>query len=163
MRESVSIERLGAGDIERLRSIRLRALKDAPHAYQTTFAEADAYAIERWEEQLRRLATFVAREGDRDVGLARGAPHEHLADAGWLLSMWVAPEARGCGIGEALIDAVVGWARDEGLRRLFLEVGGDNSPAAALYARKGFVPGGGSDAGPSPGERACEIQLVMRL
>ena len=72
----------------------------------------------------------------------RAAHHDHLRDAGLLISMWVAPEARRQGIGAALVDAVAHWARTRVLKRLFLDVVETNTPAIALYARKGFVPTG---------------------
>ena len=77
--------------------------------------------------------------------------------------MWVAPEARRHGIGSALVDAVVHWARTLGLRRLLLDVTEGNGPAIALYRRKGFVPNGETGMLPPPREHIREIQLVMRL
>jgi GNAT superfamily N-acetyltransferase len=158
-----TIDHLGAGDGERLRAIRLRALRDAPDAFSTTLEEATARPPESWERQLEQLATFVATASGRDVGLVRGTPHDRFRDAGCLISMWVAPEARRQGIGSALVDAVVHWARARGLNRVLLEVVASNTPAIALYARKGFVPSVEVDTLPPPPSHDREIQLVMRL
>src|SRR4029077_16637 len=98
----VEIERLSAGSGERLRSIRLRALTDAPDAFGTTLEEATAEPRESWECQLEQLATFVATAAGGDIGLARGARHDHAIDTGYLLSMWVAPDARRQGIAAKL-------------------------------------------------------------
>jgi GNAT superfamily N-acetyltransferase len=38
----------------------------------------------------------------------------------WLASLFVRPEARGRGLGEALVRALVGWAADAGIPRLWL-------------------------------------------
>jgi GNAT superfamily N-acetyltransferase len=157
------IQRLRGGEGERLRAIRLRALRDCPIAFGTTFEEAAARPLEQWDRQLETLATFVAKAGGCDVGLARGARADHSHDAGYLLSMWVAPEARRRGIGSDLIDAVVDWARTEGLARLLLDVGEANAPAIALYTRKGFVRNGVTGMLPPPREHVREIQLEMRL
>jgi ribosomal protein S18 acetylase RimI-like enzyme len=51
----------------------------------------------------------------------------------------VADEARGCGVGRALIRGAVEEARRRGARRLTLRVLGHNTPARKLYESEGFV------------------------
>lgn len=160
---SATMERLASGDGERLRAIRLRALRDSPDAFGTTFEEAAAQPPENWELQLEHLATFVATINGRDVGLVRGTPHEQRGDAGYLISMWVAPEARRQGVGSALIDVLVDWAKSQGWDRLLVDVGERNMPALALYARKGFGPTGEIGALPPPRDHLREAQLALRL
>lgn len=60
-----------------------------------------------------------------------------------LISMWVAPFARGRGVGDALIQAIVSWAKKQHAARLVLSVRDNNARAIALYTRHGFC-----DAGP---------------
>lgn len=158
-----TIERLSGGDTGRLRAIRLRALSDAPDAFATTFDEAVAWLPENWARQLAELATFVATTDGDDIGLVRGVPHRDDPDAGFLLSMWVAPETRRQGIGSALVDAVVDWAQSRGFKRLALDVAESNATATAFYLRKGFVPNGLVGALPPPREHVREIQMVMQL
>ncbi len=43
--------------------------------------------------------------------------------------MWVAPEARGSGVGAALMDAVESWAREAGYENIGLGVTTVNAPA----------------------------------
>lgn len=159
----MKIERLDACDGARLRSIRLRALRDAPDAFGTTWDEAAALRLEDYDRQLALLATFVATVDGRDQGLVRGAPHDDLEGAGYLISLWVAPEARRQGVGSALVDAVTQWAEACGLRRLLLDVGEANAAAVSLYVAKGFVPNGEYGALPPPREHIREIQLVRTL
>jgi ribosomal protein S18 acetylase RimI-like enzyme len=59
-----------------------------------------------------------------------------------LLSMWVAPFARGRGVGESLVTAVIEWARQERSSRVDLAVYESNERALALYRRCGFVDAG---------------------
>ncbi|MBK3644431.1 MULTISPECIES: GNAT family N-acetyltransferase [Streptomyces] len=51
----------------------------------------------------------------------------------------VAEEARGTGVGRALLRAVREEARRQGARRLTLRVLGHNAPARRLYETEGFV------------------------
>ena len=157
------IERLTSRDGERLRAIRLRSLQDAPDAFVTTWDEAAALGPESWVRQLEQLATFIASAEGADLGLVRGAIHEQSRDAAYLISMWVAPEARRHGIGSALVDAVVQWARAQGLRRMLLDVAEANAPAIAFYTSEGFVPTGHEGTLPPPRTHVREIQLGMSL
>jgi GNAT superfamily N-acetyltransferase len=163
MKPPATIQRLGRGDGERLRAIRLRALADAPDAFGSTLEEAAARPLEGWERMLSELPTFVATANGCDVGLVRSTVHDRFTDAGCLISMWVAPDARRGGVGSALVDTIVGWARGEGLGRLVLDVVETNTPAIALYSRKGFVASGEVGTLPPPRAHIREIQLVLTL
>jgi len=160
---TMDIERLAADEGLRLRTIRLRALADAPDAFGSTYAEVAARPLATWPQQLQEIAAFVALKDGEDVGLVRCASDDQHPDTAWLISMWVAPEARGQGVGEALIDAVIEYARSSGAIRLLLDVGDDNQPAIALYARKGFKPNGATGSLPAPRHRIREHQRELRL
>lgn len=60
------------------------------------------------------------------------------------LSIGVAIDARGRGIGSAMLDALLALAREEGYRAISLSVDRQN-PARRLYERKGFRDAGISD------------------
>lgn len=157
------IERLTPADGARLRAIRLRSLQDAPEAFATTWEEAAGWSLEIWDRHLTERPTFVATARGSDYGLVRGARHEQVKDTAYIISMWVAPEARRQGTGSALVDAIVEWARAQGVMRVFLDVGELNAPAIALYTRKGFVPTGQRSTLPPPRDHVRQIQLVKDL
>ena len=52
--------------------------------------------------------------------------------------MWVDPAARGSGIGRALVEEIVRWARSDGSPVLRLRVTQSNDAAVRLYTRAGF-------------------------
>jgi ribosomal protein S18 acetylase RimI-like enzyme len=85
---------------------------------------------------------LVAELGDRLAGyLLLGFPTEldsnrHVRQ---IQGLAVAEEARGLGVGRALVRAAVDEARRRGARRITLRVLGHNTPARALYAAEGFV------------------------
>ncbi|MDA1195484.1 MAG: GNAT family N-acetyltransferase [Planctomycetota bacterium] len=135
------LEHLGADDWARGRAIRLRALASDPDAFGSTLAREQAFGEAEWRARLGspEARTYVVRGAEGDGGLVVGARYGE--DAG-LFSMWVAPEARGQGIGALLVQRVVGWARRTGYPRLLLDVADANEPAIRLYRSQGFVPTG---------------------
>lgn len=58
------------------------------------------------------------------------------------LGMFVAADRRGAGVGTALVEAAVAWAREVGAHKVALAVWPHNHPARALYAKFGFVTEG---------------------
>jgi RimJ/RimL family protein N-acetyltransferase len=84
-------------------------------------------------------AVFVAESADGIVArlsLARDTHPAslHVADLG----LMVAASHRRLGIGRALLEQAVAWARATGVRKLELHVFPWNEPAIALYDRFGF-------------------------
>jgi putative acetyltransferase len=80
---------------------------------------------------------FVARIDGRAVAI--GALRRHGAGVGEVKRMYTRPEARGRGIGGAILEAIEAIACREGLTRLVLETG-DRHPAAwRVYERAGFA------------------------
>jgi putative acetyltransferase len=92
---------------------------------------------------LDRAVTFVSfRDGDTVLGVA--AIKELDAEHAEIKSMHTAAEARGRGVGRALLSHLLGTARARGYRRVSLETGTTPGFAAAraLYESVGFVPSG---------------------
>ncbi|MGW1280908.1 N-acetyltransferase family protein [Streptomyces tsukubensis] len=138
----VHVRVLTASDWPLWREVRLAALDEAPHAFKTGLAEWHNGGEERWRERLAMPATYsiVALLDGRAVGMAAGLPGDGSACE--LRSVWVSPRARGRSVGDQLIAAVQGWARQRGATALKLAVLPGNEPAVALYQRNGFVDTG---------------------
>lgn len=144
------IRRLGPADWAALRQIRLAALADAPYAFSSTLARELAYDEQLWRERLATSAYFVAWQDGQPAGMAAGiceqaaraAGFPHAAGTSHLVSMWVSPQARGRGVADSLVEAVCGWARDDGAARAELWVTDVNVRARAFYRRMGFASTG---------------------
>lgn len=100
--------------------------------------------MEEWETRTKRLATsaeramFVADDGGELVGSAGVFLDPEDGRQPHLIAMWVAPGARRRGVGRALVEAVLGWARGAGEASVRLFVVDHNQAAARLYDAMGF-------------------------
>ncbi|HXM56028.1 MAG TPA: nitroreductase/quinone reductase family protein [Candidatus Dormibacteraeota bacterium] len=159
------IRPLRGGEGRRWRELRLSALRDTPAAFYITYEEDGALDDAEWERRSGEFAAgvrrvmFVAEAGERLVGSA-GV----LADVDGppeLIAVWVAPDHRGRGVGEALMAAAIDWARRRGAPRLGLHVGSRTPHAIALYERLGFRRTGESMAMRDPAFRADEMVLDL--
>ncbi|HEU4367609.1 MAG TPA: GNAT family N-acetyltransferase, partial [Methylomirabilota bacterium] len=104
----MTVRRLRPDEAKLFKTLRLRALADAPDAFAHTFAEISAKPDEYWEEMTRsvtepgRHVMFVAEESAEPVGMAFGTVDRERAGAAHLGGMWTEPARRGRGIGQAL-------------------------------------------------------------
>lgn len=145
------------------RTLRLEALREAPYAFGSTLAEwqGTGDTEERWR---RRLATvplnIIAHLDETPAGMA-GAYAPNEARIAELISMWVAPFARGRGVGNALIDAVAAWAMQRDASSIALAVREQNRRAIALYERNGFAA---CTDPPIPSDDcSCEMWMIREL
>jgi GNAT superfamily N-acetyltransferase len=138
----VSVRAIGADGWELVRDVRLAALRDAPDAFASSYAREAAYTEEQWRGWFSaQFAMFLAHLPDRAEPAGLAGVFDRDGGAG-LVSMWVRPDARGHGVGEALMNAAAGWARARGRDAMYLWVAEANEPARRLYERYGFTPTG---------------------
>jgi RimJ/RimL family protein N-acetyltransferase len=166
-----------AGEGERVRALRLRAVTDpaAAIAFLTTLEEELARDHAFWDERAAgggaggSAAIFIAEDADAWVGSAtvlvrRPGDVDHTgrrlrerrAD---VVGVYMAPEARGTGAVDALLDAAARWSADQGFETLSLDVHVDNARAQAVYRRAGFVPTGETFTGPIGAELVMSRSL----
>jgi ribosomal protein S18 acetylase RimI-like enzyme len=159
----VEIREIGARDWQALRDIRLAALQDAPQAFASTYEREAAFTESDWQRWISRGDTFLAFApglGTAPAGIVGGYEGERGTIE--LISMWISPEARGNGIGRALVEAVVGRAREKGMTRVHLWVAESNRTARLLYERSGFRPTGERQPLPS-NPQLPEIAMARSL
>ena len=139
----IEIEALTPDDWVVWRELRLAALAEAPKAFGARLADWVDAPEERWRDRLGLpgWSNLILRLGGRPSGMASGAPsdEEGVVD---LLSVWVAPAARGAGTADHLISAVEHWAAERGDSVFRLSVRPDNARAIGFYRRYGFADTG---------------------
>ncbi|MFE6858014.1 GNAT family N-acetyltransferase [Nocardia sp. NPDC057668] len=141
----IEVRALQSDDWQLWRQLRLAALTDAPWAFGSTLAEwSNAGDTEaRWRSRFDNVPynAVISLDGT-PAGMVGAYASDTEPGTVELISMWVAPFARGKGVSDAAIRAVLDWAYP---RPVILSVKADNKAAIRLYERNGFT-----DAGPSP-------------
>jgi len=125
--------------------LRLFGLIEAPSAFASSYEDEKDRTLEQVQEHLLRsssTATFGGFEANELVGVVAvgrelRANERHMA---FIRSMYVAPDARGKGLGRQLLDAalkhVLLW---HGVEQVKLSVTAGNESAVHLYQSVGFV------------------------
>ncbi len=114
-----------------------RALLAASHAYlQCLYPPEHTYFLDITALTAPHITFLLALEDKSPRGCAAVADMNGYAE---IKSMFVTPEARGTGIGAALLQAIEAVATARATRVLRLETGDTLYPAHRLYARRGFT------------------------
>lgn len=130
--------RIGPDDWEAWREIRLRSLAESPDAFGSTYDREIAFTEADWRERLAKGPRFLVVTDGVPVALGGGFPLPH----GFMVfGMWTDPAHRRRGHSWAVLDAVVGWARERDLP-VELHVNLANPAARAAYEHYGFVATG---------------------
>ena len=139
--ESFTIAQLGAGDAADYRVLRLEGLRRNPESFSSSWEDENSQTVADVAARLERNFVFGARSDA--TGTLLGVAGFYVQDQskanhkGVLWGMYVRPEARGMGVGDALVASVIDCATSM-VEEIILTVGATNAPAIRLYARAGF-------------------------
>ena len=128
-----------------------RMLHDFNAEYGETEPSAEQ-AAELARAQLESGEVAVLFAGERPDGFAQLRFHLSLYTPGpdaCLEELWVLPDARGQGLGRALLAAAMDLARERRADRIELNTSTDDDTARALYESAGFSNAEGGPGGPS--------------
>ncbi|GAA4167782.1 GNAT family N-acetyltransferase [Gryllotalpicola koreensis] len=172
-----TVRRSTRDDWERMRKLRLEALKDTPMAFGQTYENALQMTEAEWRayagrgEERHRLFVVAVDDGPADGGSAGGGDFlgmmggalDHGGGAPFLVAVFVSPRSRGVhrGVSDALLEAIEDWARGFA-DRLQLDVHEDNARARRFYQSRGFVETGHTMPYPLDTSR-LELNMVKRL
>ena len=138
------IRRLTLADAAAFQALRLAALLEAPHAFGSSYEEEREFPQSIIESRLAvkpDRGAFGAFENNELVGLvALGRENMNkLSHKALIWGMYVTPEARGKGIGRALLLEALSLARSvAGILQVNLRVNASNKGAIHLYESVGF-------------------------
>jgi ribosomal protein S18 acetylase RimI-like enzyme len=170
--DGVQVRRAHPDEWAAVRDVRLAALADAPDAFASTLAREEGRTEAEWRSRVAQIPWFLAWQAGCPAGLVAMFPLIQEGSEGpahpvaeWhLVSMWVPPAARGGGIADRLVGAVLAHARAAGAERVTLWVATGNARATAFYRRMGFRPTGRHQRYPRPGAAALdEAEFIREL
>lgn len=140
----VVVRELTERDAKAFKALRLRALREHPEAYGSSFEEEEGAPLEQVVQHFTMpdSLAFGAFDGGQLVGIASLIRSSRIKTRhrAMLTGMYVAPEARHRGVGLALMNAALHCAkRQPGLEDVVLAVTVGNDSARRLYLKAGFV------------------------
>ncbi len=164
----IAIKRITTETAPIFKDVRLRALRESPTAFSSTYAKESQLPDEEWVKRAERWggdgtdAIFLAFDGEAACGIVGSYVEEGNPSTAQVISMWVDPAYRRASVGKALIDAVLAWNRSCGARELKLMVTSVNQGAIAFYERMGFKRTGVT--GPYPNDpEIVEYEMALAI
>lgn len=132
-------KRLRSEDAERFLALRAEALTAEPQVFRVKLEDDAVVGLEGWRQQLERDYVVGIEAGGALVaigGLSRFFGHK-LKHKALLWGMYVRPQARGTGVADMLMNALLEFAPSR-VRQVQLTVIASNLRAIAFYERHGF-------------------------
>lgn len=142
--KTYTIRRLGVGEGELYRSVRLEALRESPEAFASSYEAALGRNMESWVNQADTAAEggdraiFIVQDGG-PVGLAGLYRDPENSEQGELIQMWIAQSHRRGGMGEALLSHIFDWAARHSYAAIKAQVTDGNQHALRFYLKFGFA------------------------
>ena len=137
---SIEIVTASLNDVDRLRALRLAALKDTPAAFGAKYDDEVNKSISEWSDRLKNTAwCFVVADGV-DIGLLAVDRSEKDRNSDcWLSSWWIRDEFRGSGIPKLMLNWLEQLCIEKKWEKIGLGVWPDNLRAISAYKKLGFT------------------------
>ncbi len=137
------IRRLYSSDAKGYQELRLKALKNHPEAYGSSYEEESEFSIEVFEQRLSNPdhLTWGAYVDERLAGVVTliTSTRKKTMHNGTIVAMYVDDLYRRHGIGSYLLKHAIIEAKSKSILNLYLTVTTTNLVAKKLYSSFGFV------------------------
>lgn len=157
------------------RATRFLALQSDPSSFSSTLAAESQLPDEFWMQRASNtIGLFTSDEPSQCVGLSACISSSFLEESDIrahdgkrmceVVSVWVAPEHRGAGNGEAVVRAAMSYAKGRGLWEVAnISMNASNEGAVRLYRRIGFVDRCLDGVTFKPPVCGCDLRLQINL
>lgn len=137
--DDARVVKLEAEDLPIFKAIRMESLKMAPSAFANTFADWSSLSDDEWLDRMK-IPVFAMLKGQEPVGITGlmlqcGEKRSHRAT---IIMVYLRESERGSGLVNDLLQAVMGFAKESGVRQFELNVNHTNARAIRFYERHGF-------------------------
>ena len=132
----IKIEKASATEAERLKRLRLAALKDAPYAYGAVYEVDKEKPISFWQQTLVNSNWFFTSIDGVDIGLigVEKAAKDRGSDC-WISGWWIAQSFRGQGVAALMLSAIDKFCIENRWLKQGLGVWPENQRAIAAYLK----------------------------
>jgi len=163
---------LSESDAQLYKEIRLRALKNDPESFGSTYEQEVNRPLERFAERIQhskdKFTLGCFDDSNLLVGIVNFVRESRLKTAhkGNIYGMYIEPEYRGRGLGKSLLLALIERATREctGLEQIHLTVVSKNEAAKRLYISLGFeIYGVEPNALKVAGQSLDEDLMILRF
>lgn len=139
-KQSFSTRKLGEGDLELFKAIRLEALLKEPHLFGSTFERESSMSDAEWLSKLRdsSCAYFVLTLGQECVGVTGILTSRENPNHAILIASYIREEYRRKGGSDFLYEARLGWARKNGFEEVLVSHRASNEASRRANQRHGF-------------------------
>ena len=151
---------LTPADWSQLKSVRLRALQESPHAFASAYQHEARWSEDEWRSTFDTSLWLAAGTRHDLIGLARSTSAERAWQRN-VESVWVQPDRRRRGVTRMMLQKLIEH-EPGGVTELYAWVLDGNDAARRVYQRLGFVFTGLRQ--PLPGSMGrMEERLVLRI
>lgn len=166
----MEIIKLAIEDWQEYKKLRLRALKEDPHAFGSSYSDIVNDPEKEWKRRLENALKgetnwlLFAKENDRLVGMIGAFMEEGATDAVTIIAMYVPREERGKGISKMLMEGILNELSQKSfIKKVKLMVNKIQTPAVNLYKKFGFSEVGKLNFRLGDGKLADELVMEKNL
>ena len=143
--DGLTVRALAVSEWGLFRDVRLMALKDAPGAFATSYAQAAQRTPETWQSLVRGPTNqiFGLFNGEHLVGItgAFAWPDDPSGETATLVMSYIVPAYRGRGLSRLLYAAALDWTRRHPrFRRVIVAMRASNAASRRACERQRFTP-----------------------
>lgn len=137
----IDIIQLSATKWQQYKSLRLRALKEDPQAFGSSYKKELQYSDKKWQSRLTGGDLIIFANLDQQlVGMAGAyqTDADQKSQSSTIFGVFVVSEARGKGVSRKIMKALLRLLKDRGVAQVNLTVNKDQLAAIGLYRKLGF-------------------------